>query len=196
MEMHYLMIIMQAMVVKMLWDGYMIIFFLCCCSFICVLVVLEWWVMSYSLGYFQWLCMDILCMYKTNTVKLSYSGEGYSEGISGDSDGAYSRDGYDGATYSAGDSLDSGGYTSDDIWWMYSGGYSRVYDGCYAIGYAVSSGGYDTSLYKAYRRGYGKRVYVNQVYDKRLLWTRYKSGIKGAKGNQMIKRWWVYKKRW
>eukprot|EP01084_Bolivina_argentea_P069471 126407_1 len=107
MERHYEMIIMQTMIVEMVWNGYVIIFWLCWCSFIWVLVVLSWWVMSYSLGYFQSLCMKILWMYKRDTVKGSYS--------------------------SGRESERSGGYAGDDVYGGYSGkssSYDEGYGGC------------------------------------------------------------------
>ncbi len=61
--------------------------------------------MSYSLGYFQSLCMKILWMYKRDTVKGSYS--------------------------SGRESERSGGYAGDDVYGGYSGK-SSSYDGGYA----------------------------------------------------------------
>ncbi len=83
MEMHYSTIIMQAMVMEMLWNGYVIFFWLCCCSCIWVAVFLRWWVKSYSLRHFLSLCMEILWMYKKKTVKVTYVREGYSERTGG-----------------------------------------------------------------------------------------------------------------
>ncbi len=136
-------------------------------------------------------------MYKKNTVKVSYGREGYSKRSGG---------GYSGVGHGGGDTLDSGGYTSDDVYGGYSGtvsyggllyrGYSRGYGGGYATGYQVSSSGYNASLYKV-RRGYGKRVYAKQGDAKRLLWTRYdKNGGGYIKKASYRKENWLYKRRW
>ncbi len=191
-EMHYSTIIMQAMVVEMLWNIYVIIFSLCCCGLISIAVVLAWWVMSYSLGYFQPLCMEISWMYKEITGKESYTREGYSKG----SDGGYGGVGHSGGAYTGGDSLDIGGYTSDDI---YGGHVGTVYIQdivqvtvevmLQVMNFQVVD---MTQVDIRYIDQDMKRKYANQGYDKRLLWTRYKRELKETKGNEMIKRGGYY----
>ncbi len=186
MKRHYAMIIMQAIDVEMLWYGYVIILCLCWCSFIWVAVVLGLCGMRYSLRHFHSLCMEMLWIYKTNTVKVSYSREVYGEG----SGGGCSKVGHAAGAYTGRDSLDSGAYASDDIYGRYSGivsyetlykGYSGGYGGGYDAGYEVSSSGNDKGLYNLCRQGYGKRLYADQGYGKRLLCIRYE---KGSRGNQ------------
>ncbi len=84
------MIIMQAVVVEMLWNGSGIFFCLCCCSFIWVPVVAGWCsVVVYSLD------LKSLCFEISYTVEGSYSGGRYS-GQS--SYGGYSRDSGEGGS--------------------------------------------------------------------------------------------------
>ncbi len=141
-------------------------------------------------------------MYKKETVKVASGKEGYSER----SGGGYSGGGHGGDAYTGGDSLDSGGYTSDDIhdgdsdivsYQLLYTGYSRDLSGGYAAGYQVSRTGYNGSVYKV-RRGYGERVlYAKHGYAKRLPWTRYdKKGAGYIKKVSYRKEDWLYKRQW
>ncbi len=81
------MIIMYAMLMKMLWNGYGIIIFARCCSMRWVPEVVWWLCMVYLL------CFNSLC--KREKVEALYTVGGYSGiGYTGSSSGVYSKEGY------------------------------------------------------------------------------------------------------
>ncbi len=163
MEMHYVIIIMQAMVVEMLWNDYGIVFCLCCCNFIWAPVVLSWWIMVHSLC-LKSVCLETLWIYKGNTVEELYSRGGVYTG-GAHTGGVYTREGHTGKGYSAACSLGGCGIETDIICGIVVKDMAHVY-----IKYV------DEDM---------KRVYVEQVYDKIL----YGQDIKeNYKENQMLRK--------
>ncbi len=120
---HYKMIIMQAMVMKMMLDGYGINFYVCCCDFIWIPVLMVCWFMVYSLS-IKSLCMDKSWTYKRE--KVEDTGGGHRDkssygGCSGGSSERYTAGGdTDACAYR--DSAASGrGYSADGLYVRCSG---------------------------------------------------------------------------
>ncbi len=145
-KMHYVMIIMQAMVVEMLWNDNGMFFCSCCCSFIWVPVVVSWWVMAGSLCS-KSVCLETLWIYQENTVEGLYRRRGYSGGV------------YTGSVYS-GEGASAKGASAKG----YSGGYSLG-----GRGIATDNWYSVKDMVQVYIKCVDEdmqRVYVGQVYDK------------------------------
>ncbi len=151
---------MQAMVMKMMLNGYGIIY-VCCCDFIWVPVLVVCCFLVYSLPVMS-LCVDKSWTYKRG--KVEDTGGGHSDGTSyggysGDSSERYIAGGRTGGCVYRGDSLGSGSGYSDDGLYV---GYSGKGDGyCGYRGYDKRVGGHKQVVQTV--------VYSNLVMQKEYL---------------------------